>query len=335
MHEYGVFIGRLEPVHQEHLRSMRFVLDRAQHLIVVLGSCNRSRSVKNPWSAGERSEMLLRALTQDEWKRTTVVRANDYLYNDNMWVANVQARLGEIIGESDDVALFGHKKDSSSFYLDLFPQWERIETGSSSKINATEIREKYFTLDNAYKEFLDPGVIDYLEQFKTTEKFKLLYDEYHYLKDYHAAWLGAPFPPTFNTVDSIVVKSGHVLVVRRRGKVGKGLIALPGGFLNSNERIKAAALRELREETGIKVPEDELGKKIVGSEVFDHPDRSLRGRTVTHAFYINLGWGDLPRVKGMDDADKAWWMPMNEVHQRAAEFFEDHYDIINHFIARS
>lgn len=319
---------------------MRVALENADKLIIVLGSCNRSRSVKNPWSAGARREMLLRAFTEEEWQRVQIVEADDYLYNDNMWIAGVQAKVSQAVEDAERVALFGHKKDkTTSWYLSLFPQWDFVDTGPYPKyttvnaLNATDIREKYFKLDVAYKNDLSPGVIEYLEQFKQTEQFKLLYDEFHYLQDYHESWKGAPFPPTFVTVDAVVVKSGHILVVRRKSKVGKGLIALPGGFLDRDERAKVGALRELREETGIKVPEDELNKKIVACEIFDHPDRSLRGRTITHAFYVNLGWGDLPRVKGMDDADKAWWMPFNEFHRRAHEFFEDHYDIGCHFLS--
>ena len=93
-------------------------------------------------------------------------------------------------------------------------------------------------------------------------------------------------------------------------------------------------MRELKEETGIKLPIPELKKAIVDERVFDHPGRSLRGRTITHAYCFNLGRGDLPQVKGMDDADKAWWMPLDSVYGQKAMFFEDHFHIINYFINR-
>jgi bifunctional NMN adenylyltransferase/nudix hydrolase len=58
----------------------------------------------------------------------------------------------------------------------------------------------------------------------------------------------------------------------------------------------------------------------------------LRGRTVTHAFLINLGSGTLPKVKGMDDADKAFWLSLSDFATRESEFFEDHFQIISHFV---
>jgi bifunctional NMN adenylyltransferase/nudix hydrolase len=104
--------------------------------------------------------------------------------------------------------------------------------------------------------------------------------------------------------------------------------------LNQKEFIETAALRELREETVIKVSKEELKKLIKEVHVFDAPDRSLRGRTITHAYLIDLGTGPLPQVKGSDDADKAWWEPLNSAMGREEEFFEDHWHIMNFFLGR-
>lgn len=51
---------------------------------------------------------------------------------------------------------------------------------------------------------------------------------------------------------------------------------MPGGFINNNEHLQDAALRELKEETSIKVNIADLKKSIVESKVFDEPNRSLR-----------------------------------------------------------
>ena len=64
--------------------------------------------------------------------------------------------------------------------------------------------------------------------------------------------------------------------------------------------------------------------------MFDAIDRSPRGRIITHAFHILLPDGDLPKVKGQDDADKARWVPIAEV--RSEECFEDHHAIISFFV---
>ena len=154
--------------------------------------------------------------------------------------------------------------------------------------------------------------------------------EYQMIKKYKEAWKAAPFPPTFMTVDAVVVQSGHILLVKRGDMPGKGLWALPGGFLNQEETMLDGAIRELKEETKIKVPVPVLKGSIKGSKTFDAPNRSSRGRTITQAFFIDLGVGDLPKVKGSDDAEKAFWVPFNKVKQE--KMFEDHFAIIDYFL---
>lgn len=335
--DFGVYIGRFEPFHVAHLASVQFALERCETLIVVIGSCNKPRTTKNPWTAAERGAMILNSLTYEEQQHIRFVLANDHLYNDNVWVTSVQRQVSEITTSATEhasptIALFGHEKDDSSFYLRIFPQWKFVETDEIKGVKgATEIRELYFRGDAEFQNYLPAAVTDFLLKFSKSDKFEALKEEFHFIESYKEAWRGAPFPPMFVTVDAVVFKSGHVLVVKRKGNPGKGLFALPGGFLNQKETIRAGAIRELREETGIKVSNAQLSSAIVDSHVFDHPGRSLRGRTITHAFAIDLGTGELPRVRGSDDAEKAWWMPLNEVFASEASFFEDHFHIITHF----
>ena len=352
MHDFGVYIGRFQPFHLAHLETVRFALKHCKQLIIVIGSDRQARTTKNPWTGPEREAMIDNAIFDDVGQmlssrveqtklrnetrdRITYVLAQDYLYNDNLWLTAVQTKINEVTGGSKDVVLFGHKKDASSFYLKLFPQWEFSDTNFHPGLSATKIRDLYFMKDKiSIKSLVAPTVYNELVSFMDTPEYARLHEEHHHILSYKADWVGAPFKPVFVTTDAIVVKSGHVLVVRRRGSPGKGLIALPGGFLQQNEKIVDGCVRELKEETGIKIPTPELKDAICDQRVFDHPDRSMRGRTITHAFCINLGQGDLPQVKGMDDADKAWWMPLRDVFSRENEFFEDHFHIINYFITR-
>ena len=148
-----------------------------------------------------------------------------------------------------------------------------------------------------------------------------------FINKYKSAWAAAPYAPTFVTCDAVVVQSGHILLVERKANPGKGLWALPGGFVNQDERLVDAALRELREETKLKVPAPVLKGSIKQQKVYDEPSRSERGRTITHAFHMELAAdAKLPKVKGADDAKCAFWLPLNELSSK--RMFEDHYFII-------
>ena len=334
MYDYGIFIGRFQPFHNIHLEMLRKTLDQSKKVIVVVGSYNQARNVKNPWSGTERIAMIMNALSEKERDRVVCLPVRDVLYNDNQWIAEVQHEISEMIHEGATVALFGHATDSSSYYLKLFPQWDFVDTKVQSPTHASDLRRMYFTKDLAYKKSIPANVSSFITDFATTGAYDNLHDEYHHLCEYKDAWRGAPFPPIFVTTDAVVVKSGHILVVRRRGSPGKGLVALPGGFLQQEERIIDGCIRELKEETGIKMPASQLKDSVVENHVFDHPARSLRGRTITHAFCIDLGSGELPQVKGMDDADKSWWMAFHDVYGREDQFFDDHFHMIQYFIQR-
>lgn len=327
--DYCVFIGRFQPFHHGHYELLKEALKKAETVLVVIGSYNKASDIENPWSASQREEMIRAALSEDEEEHVKFLYVRDSWYVNNKWLTDVQQQVYEATEGCDDekICIIGAEN--------YFPQWKFFfQKNIDNMPHATTIRGLYFTLDSAFKRHVHANVATYLENFKNTDAFKSLKASYDYLRDYKTAWTGAPFPVTFVTVDSVVIKSGHVLVVRRKGNPGKGQIALPGGFLNQEEAIRDGALRELKEETGIKVDKDVLDSSITDSRVFDYPKRSLRGRTITHAFLIDLGSGPLPIVKGSDDADKAWWMSLSEFATRESEFFEDHFHIISHFVSK-
>jgi bifunctional NMN adenylyltransferase/nudix hydrolase len=202
-------------------------------------------------------------------------------------------------------------------------------------LSAVNIRDLYFKRSynsNFIKHVVPETTYDFLQEFRRTEEFEQIIREREFVETYKKQYASLPYPPIFSTADSVVIQSGHVLMIKRRAEPGKGLWALPGGYVNANtdKSVLDAAIRELREETGIKVPEPVLRGSIKDNRVFDAIDRSPRGRIITHCFKIELPDGPLPRVKGQDDAEKAKWVPIAEV--RSEECFEDHYEILQHFL---
>lgn len=340
-HNYCVFIGRFQPFHNSHLQVVREGLSQAKELIIVLGSAHAARNIKNPWTVQEREDMIRACLSDDENSRAHFVSVRDYFYNDNLWVADIQAKVNSITNGDPAIALIGTYKDSSSYYIKLFPQWEFLPSRSNNTLNATDVRNILFK-DSVYigedlktlNDMLPKQVFNWFGKFVKTKEYSGLKEEHKFIQEYKKSWEVAPYPVTFNTVDAVLIQSGHVLVVKRKFNPGKGLIALPGGFVKESETLETSAIRELKEETGIKIDKIVLKNHVVDSKTFDHPGRSLRGRTITHAFCIRLPDGELPEVKGGDDAAKAYWMPLMDVARLEHEFYEDHCHIINYFLRK-
>lgn len=121
------------------------------------------------------------------------------------------------------------------------------------------------------------------------------------------------------TADCMVVNQlGEVLLIRRGRDPYRGCWALPGGFMEMDETLEHCCVRELEEETGLVVSEEQLA--LIG--VFSRLGRDPRGRTVTAAYRV-----DLPvyaNVRGGDDAAEACWFSLSDLPPLAF----DHADII-------
>ncbi|ULH16915.1 bifunctional nicotinamide-nucleotide adenylyltransferase/Nudix hydroxylase [Deinococcus sp. KNUC1210] len=333
---FGVYIGRFEPPQLAHLAVMQEALNEVQKLIVVIGSARAARNVKNPFTAEERQEIITDMLREVGIRpsRLLFVHVRDYFYNENLWLSEVQRGVAAFTRGSSDVALIGHLKDDSSYYLRSFPAWEFLPTHVVSPLSATQVRRAYFEGDSAaVSAMVPPAVGQFLTRFGSGPDYAALRQEYDYLKEYRAAWATSPFPPVFVTTDAVLTRSGHVLLVRRAGQPGHGRLAMPGGFLNVNETLLTSCIGKVQEETGLN-PAIALAGSLRAQAVFDYPDRSLRGRTITHAFHFDLGLGQLPALRpGPSNAD-AFWMPLSEALSQPEAFFEDHHAIIEHFVLK-
>jgi len=350
-----VFIGRFQPIHEAHVQIIEQALEIAETVIISVGSAHRPKTIKNPWTADERINMIKRALKQKLGKvqgwsnypedfetRVKFVQVRDHLYNNTRWASETYSK-SVLAGATQhkDTAIIGCFKDTSSWYLNMFPQWDLHEVGKiynkhDELMSATDIRDEIFLNKTIIENepYLASDVIKEIKAWMTLDECEMLTEEYNFIANYKASWDVAPYAPTFVTTDCVVIKSGHILLIKRKFNPGKGLYALPGGFLNPNEMIEECAIRELKEETRIKVDKPILKRSIEAVQTFDHPQRSLRGRTVTHAHLINLGEGPLPEIKANDDASGAHWIPLADMKHLEDEMFEDHMDIVTSLTSR-
>ena len=114
------------------------------------------------------------------------------------------------------------------------------------------------------------------------------------------------YPRPAVTADCVVITSEEeprVLLIERGEEPFKGCWAIPGGFLNMDETTEQCAIRELEEETGLKIDKaNQIG-------AYCKVDRDPRGRTISVAY---LAIVERPlEVSGEDDAAKANWFPVN------------------------
>jgi len=341
-HEVSVYIGRFQIFHNGQLALLRRALQAAPLCIVVLGSAHQARTPKNPFTWQERAEMIRLALPEADQNRIRFLPVRDY-YDQDRWVSAVKHGVAQLAGDkaAASFVLVGHFKDATSEYLKNFPGWTLDAVESQGRIDASALRDAYFgnagaALEPALSALVSQApasTIAFLRTWAALPYFTELAQEWESLRQEKAKWAGAPYAPVFVTVDAVVACSGRVLLIQRGRSPGKGLFAVPGGFIEQRETAYQSALRELEEETQMRLLEGDMKNALKAVHVFDHPDRSLRGRVITHAHFFDLGSRRLPEVQAADDAAAAEWVPVEKLRGMEDRFHDDHFHMLDFFFS--
>jgi 8-oxo-dGTP diphosphatase len=141
------------------------------------------------------------------------------------------------------------------------------------------------------------------------------------------------YPRPSVTVDIVVIRPhdrGHeMLFIRRKNDPFKGMLALPGGFVEMNEGLQRAALRELQEETGVARPQIRNFRQI---GAYGAPKRDPRGRVISVAFLANVEVGTM--ALPADDAAEVEWVDTlkllnkDKMLDNGLEFAFDHARVV-------
>ena len=133
------------------------------------------------------------------------------------------------------------------------------------------------------------------------------------------------YPHPAVTADCIVFNQEEdmisVLLIKRKNEPFKDCWAFPGGFINIDESAEDAAIRELKEETGVEI------SKVEQLKAYSNPERDPRERVITIAF---LAFSNDKKVKGSDDAKEARWFDISNLPPLAF----DHEQILNDALER-
>lgn len=125
------------------------------------------------------------------------------------------------------------------------------------------------------------------------------------------------------TADLLVVAGDagaepSVLMIRRGGEPYRGMLALPGGFVDVGETVEQAAQRELHEEAGVQLDSADL--RLAG--VYSQPGRDPRGWTVSVLFRIDVD--ARPDAQHGDDAAAVEWVSAADALAHPTWFAFDH-----------
>ena len=337
-HATAVVIGRFQPLHDGHLALLTRALALAPRVVVLIGSAFQARSPKHPFTWEERARMVSGAVPTADRGRVSCLPLRDY-FDEDRWMAAARRAVASACPgatTAGSTVLVGHERDATRAYLHDFPDWPLAEVAPVPVRRASAMRDALFADPSmalqALAGELPAPVLAQLRDWVREPGFQPMAEEAELLRAYTASWTAAPYPPVLVTVDCVIRCGDRVLLIRRGQAPGQGLLAVPGGFLEQRETTLQAALRELEEETHLALPEATLQACLRAADVFDRPDRSARGRTITHAHFFDLGERPLPALQADDDAAAAEWVLIADLRAREDRFLDDHFQMLDHYL---
>ena len=342
-----VVIGRFSPYTVMHHAALLNALQEPGPIVVVIGSAYHARTPRDPFTWKERQAMIELCLPEGAKDRMQFVPVRDY-YHDERWSNAVRRAVQAMLPSARRVQLLPTSTQNLECYREWLPEWPQVEPQgpvvdekallrvllAGDEASQQGIAPRHHPIETALAviaPMVPPELIGYLREWVKLPFYDEMVAEQRANEEENAKWNGAPYPVIFTTVDAVVRAADHALLVRRKNRPGKGLWALPGGYLDPHERLLTSAIRELHEETSIGIPASTLKRRLKDVIVFDHPDRAMRARTITNVHYFELQDDRLPEVHGSDDAAHAQWMPIAQLPSIEDQFFEDHFHILDHF----
>jgi bifunctional NMN adenylyltransferase/nudix hydrolase len=313
-----VFIGRFQPFHLGHKAVIDKALSLSNNVAVLVGSSDRPQTAKNPWTFGERVNMLMSVYPEDN---LFIDGIRDYLYDDIRWASDVVEAVNDALGwfgldeDTAKVGLIG-KFDRHGFdYSTYFPNYELV-VGVPAKWRSEDIRECLFSSGDV-SGYVPEEVNTFLLTYSTTAQFAIRATEQIDLS------VSESFPYPLAAANAVVIhRSGQVLLTKNQRSIGKGLYALPGGVLSKGERAQDKQAVEINK-AGVAVADLQACQK---SGVFDHPDRNLGAREVTTVAVYTVNTKQLPAVGG-GVGDSFWW-PLSRMGEIVNKMCDDHADIV-------
>lgn len=339
---------------EAHFKLIECAHEVAEHVVVLLGSSNKAVSFSNPFSFLQRKQMIQSSLSGIHQMKTSFMALRDYDHMNHEWEIEVTRLVGKHAKSlasggdltNDDIVMVVHEKDDSTYYANVFPQYNKHEVESFGNINATDLRKAFFSQNHGLLPDLSSkleaiegktrkGVISYLR------KYALVDDSFGYgyvcqqlweINNAKEPYEFLPHGIKFKTADALVICGNSVLLgLRGDDCYGANQWALPGGYIEEGETFNSAWLRELNEETEIDVPERAMRNAYKGRLEFEGAKRDERGDYTTQCAIVVLEQnpdGTLPKVKGATDLKKAQWFTFSEVENMKRYMFLDHAGII-------
>jgi nicotinamide-nucleotide adenylyltransferase len=166
----GLFVGRFQPFHLGHLATVKFALSRVEEVIIVIGSAQTSHEIKNPFTAGERIQMIKDSLVANnsvDMKKILLIPVSD-IYMHSLWTHQVDILVPkyDVVFTNDILtALLFKQREVKVVEPSLYRRKE---------LSATEVRSR-MAKDENWKELVTFQTAKVVEDIHGIERIKAIF----------------------------------------------------------------------------------------------------------------------------------------------------------------
>lgn len=164
----ALFIGRFQPFHLGHLKVIRKALEKEDRLIIVIGSAEKNHEPDNPFTAGERFQMIDETLqaegvSREKYAIIPVRNVDNYM----LWTTHVDQYIPPVYKVYSGSAIVRELYSCHGKY-----KIEDVEV--FGRISGTRIREKMLKGDDKWKEMVHPKVVELIKKWKGLERLRMV-----------------------------------------------------------------------------------------------------------------------------------------------------------------
>ena len=160
----ALYIGRFQPFHLGHLEAIRYMLSKSKEIVIVIGSAQDSHTMDNPFTAGERVQMIRLALNEASFdpSRYYIIPVTD-LEIHGIWVSHLCSYVPEFDVVYSNEPLTKRLFMESDFRVKSIPFFRRKEC------SATEIRRRMLSGED-WQKLLPKSVVKFISQINGVER---------------------------------------------------------------------------------------------------------------------------------------------------------------------
>jgi len=319
-----VFIGRFQPFHLGHYKVVQEALTQTDKLLFILGGSNSPCNSRNPYSIEEREHLIIKSLTPKEISYIRFQSIPDYA-DDEVWMTALENIINQVVtSPNDKVAIIGHEKDSSSYYLrQCAEKWHVIMPPNIFMMSASDVRDNLYNELPIDNQMVNTGAaqsaISILEGTTNFTKFKR---EYANIKLLETTRSNSKFPIEYVQTVGIVKYKEFYLVLKTNDE-----LSFPSGTIENNRIAEETIVTYILNQTNIVTPLFNL--KPMDYKRANTTRLSLYGASSTYTYVYDLSANcNLPKIN-----KSSQWLHYLELLNLEPNFNQVHFGLfLQHLI---